>query len=296
MSERDPKGTGTPAPGGGEETDLLGRREDFIKTFFRKGAELTEELLVENQRLRYKLVALEEELTALRRSSAGESTAAIRELARRIQELEEERQSLIGRYSEVEARSRDYEARFHQIEEENERLANLYVASDQLHSTLDLREVLQIILEIVLNFIGAKQFSIHMIDDSTRRLFPVAAEGVSVEAVPEFPLGQGFVGKAVETGTPYLAAQMNPAPSAPLDFGAPLACIPLAMRGTPVGAIVIYRYLVQKKEIVEVDHALFRLLAAHAATAIVGARHATAGGARPLTRAAFAALLAGHAE
>jgi hypothetical protein len=40
-----------------------------------------------------------------------------------------------------------------------------------------------------------------------------------------------------------------------------------------------------------VDHALFRLLAAHAATAILGARHATGAGERPLTRAAFNALL-----
>jgi len=279
--------------GGGEETDLLGRREDFIKTFFRKGAELTEELLEENERLRYKMVALEHELIGLRSSTAGDSATAIRELARRIQQLEEERGNLLKGFSEVEARSRDYEARFRQIEEENERLANLYVASDQLHSTLDLREVLQIILEIVLNFIGAKQFSIHVLDEETRRLFPVAAEGMQASAAPELPLDAGPLGNAMKTGAPYLASEMSPAAGGKVDFASPLAVIPLHLRGLPVGAVVIYRYLVQKKEISDVDHALFRLLAAHAATAIVGARHATAGGTRPMTRAAFTTLLGG---
>jgi len=281
-SESNPKG------GGGEETDLLGRREDFIKTFFRKGAELTEELLEENERLRYKMVALEHELSALRSSNAGDGATAIRELSKRIQQLEEERSNLLKGFSAVEARSRDYEARFRQIEEENERLANLYVASDQLHSTLDLREVLQIILEIVLNFIGAKQFSIHVLDEETKRLFPVAAEGMAVADAPELPLDTAAVAAALRSGTPYLASEMSP--SAPAD-GAPLAVIPLHLRGQAVGAVVIYRYLVQKKEISEVDHALFRLLAAHAATAILGARHATGAGERPLTRAAFNALL-----
>ncbi len=278
---------------GGEETDLIGRREDFIKTFFRKGAELTEELLEENERLRYKMVALEHELAGLRSSSAGDSATAIRELAKRIQQLEEERSNLMKGFSEVQARSRDYEARFRQIEEENERLANLYVASDQLHSTLDLGEVLQIILEIVLNFIGAKQFSIHVVDQETKRLFPVAAEGMRAADAPDFTLDAGAVGRALQSGDPYLS-EISPGAGGAPDFAAPLAVIPLHLRGASVGAVVIYRYLVQKKEISEVDHALFRLLAAHAATAIVGARHTSASGARPMTRAAFAALLGGQ--
>ena len=45
-----------------------------------------------------------------------------------------------------------------EIEEENNNLANLYVASYQLHSTLDSSEVLKVVLEIVINLIGAEIF------------------------------------------------------------------------------------------------------------------------------------------
>jgi nitrate/nitrite-specific signal transduction histidine kinase len=53
----------------------------------------------------------------------------------------------------VEEENRDFAKKYIEVEEENNNLANLYVASYQLHSTLDYEEVLRIVLEIIINLI-----------------------------------------------------------------------------------------------------------------------------------------------
>ena len=70
----------------------------------------------------------------------------------------------------MEDENRQFAERYLEIEEENNNLANLYVASYQLHSTLDLDEVLKIILEIVINLIGAEVFAVYMLDRRGRTL------------------------------------------------------------------------------------------------------------------------------
>src|ERR1700742_2160436 len=145
-----------------QELDLVESKREFIETFFKRGAEFTEELMRENEKLRFRVVQLEEERRA---SVTGgpvvdkPNAAALRELVARIEALEAERENLLSRFSGVERENRDFNDRYHDIERENNNLANLYVASFQLHSTLDLREVTQIILEILLNFVGAKTFA-----------------------------------------------------------------------------------------------------------------------------------------
>src|SRR6185295_15325371 len=95
----------------------------------------------------------------------GSAAGSLRELVARIEALEEERKEILNRFRGVEAQNYDYLSRYHDIERENNNLANLYVASHQLHSTHDLREVTQIILEILLNFVGARTFAILLVDD-----------------------------------------------------------------------------------------------------------------------------------
>src|ERR1044071_4035135 len=96
------------------------RAEKFLE-LFNKGKEFTEELLRENQRLRYKLAATETE-------------GASRE---EVQQLTEENRRIATRFREVEEENKDFAHRYIEIEEQNNNLANLYVASYQLHSTLD---------------------------------------------------------------------------------------------------------------------------------------------------------------
>src|SRR3954451_463005 len=179
MSKPDDK---TPVP---EVPDLQASKREFLETFFKRGAEFTEELMRENERLRYRVVQLEAEVKSIRDDKPGSAQGSLRELVARIEALETERAHLLSRYEGVSTTSFDQTARFHEIERENNNLANLYVASFQLHSTMDLREVTQIILEILLNFVGAKTFAIQLVDDERNKLRTLAAEGIDKAKVPE---------------------------------------------------------------------------------------------------------------
>ena len=52
----------------------------------------------------------------------------------------------------------------------------------------------------------------------------------------------------------------------------PLVCIPLSVGDKTIGAIALYRMLVQKERFTALDHELFTLLGGHAATAILAAQ------------------------
>ena len=60
------------------ELGLVESKREFIETFFKRGAEFTEELMHENERLRFRVVQLEEE-----RRSAGLVGAVVAGQARR---------------------------------------------------------------------------------------------------------------------------------------------------------------------------------------------------------------------
>src|SRR4029077_13830769 len=81
--------------------DLKKERDAFIQQFFRKGAQFTEELLKENERLRDQIGDLERENSKLRAHLASDE--AIRELIRKIEDLEREKQDLVGRSAKAEA-------------------------------------------------------------------------------------------------------------------------------------------------------------------------------------------------
>src|SRR5437868_4235993 len=175
MSKTDDKPTLPEAP------DLAASKREFIETFFKRGAEFTEELMRENEKLRYRVVQLEEERRILVQRgdpTPGSEGRTLRELVARIESLESERAALNKRYEGVARDSQDFSSRYHEIERENNNLANLYVAAYQLHSTMELREVTQIILEILLNFVGAKTFAIQLVDEERGKLRTLAAEGV----------------------------------------------------------------------------------------------------------------------
>ena len=143
------------------------RAEKFLE-IFNKGKEFTEELIRENQRLRYRVASLETE------SVAPEEVSRLRE---QISHLTEENRRIQQRFREVEEENKDFASRYIEIEEQNNNLASLYVASYQLHSTLDFREVIQIVQEIVINLIGAEAFAILLLDEKTNELKAIAYEG-----------------------------------------------------------------------------------------------------------------------
>ncbi len=251
-----------------DDTSLLNKGEEFLQ-IFKKGAEFTSDLLKENERLRYRNVALEEEIKQLAQPQGGGSVApVIDELKSHISRLENEKSQIINRFKEVEAENKDFAQRYVEIEEENNNLANLYIASYQLHSTLNFKEVTQIILEIVINLIGAEQFGILLLDEKTNQLSPIASEGIELNELPTVAVGDGIIGEVAESGQNYIADDLN----RPVDLHNPLVCIPLKIKEHIIGEIVLYKLLQQKSQFADVDYELFTLLAGHAATALFSSR------------------------
>src|SRR5438094_7341067 len=242
------------------------RAEKFLE-LFNKGKEFTEELLRENQRLRYRLAALETE--------HGEATTEeIQRLRAEIQQLTDEYRRMQQRFREVEKENKDFASRYIEIEEQNNNLANLYVASYQLHSTLDFREVIQIVQEIVINLIGAESFAILLLDEKTNELKTIACEGEDVMPGIEgisARLGEGILGEVAKTGESYYINQ-DVEGTGRVTLEKPLAAVPLKIKEHVIGLIAIYKLLQQKDSFSAVDYELFSLLAAHAATAIFSSK------------------------
>jgi GAF domain-containing protein len=176
---------------------------------------------------------------------------------------------MVRRFSEVEAENKDFASRYVEIESENNNLLNIYVASYQLHSTLDFQEVLQIITEIVLNFVGAEVFAIAMLQEKGGPLKVLAAEGIDSGKLGSIGGNGGVVGKVLSTGEPHFVEEI---PAGEIVPDAPPICIPLRIKSEIIGAIMIYRFLQQKTRLAAVDHELFTLLAGHAATAIFASK------------------------
>jgi nitrate/nitrite-specific signal transduction histidine kinase len=267
----------------GSGDDLVAKQKEFIDAFFKKASEFTEELLRENEKLRFRVVQLEEQIAASAR--AIPTPATLKELVERLHTVEQEREALIQRFTAVEAENREYQTRYLQIERENNNLASLYVAVHQLHSTFDLREVLQTIVEIVLNFVGAKIFAVYLLDDESQMLRAVVSEHVERDKVPSWPLGKGTVGGVAATGQPiYGALPRTPDPTR----DEPAICVPLKIQSRVVGAVAIWEFLQQKTELADVDFEIFHLLGVHAASALEAARLAAQSPGEP--RLGFGAL------
>lgn len=248
-----------------EESGYRGKAEEFLQAF-KKGAEFTHELLKENERLRFRVLELE---NALADHSAGSGTDQSTVLMTRIRELEQEKQDILNRIRQIEDENQDFANRYIEIESENNNLANLYIASYQLHSTLDFKEVLQIIMEIVINLIGAEEFALMLLDEKSGDLRAVACEGLDREDIPPVMLGSGLIGQTVQSGESYFAEDME---TYQRDILSPMVCVPLKIKDHVIGVLSIYKLLIQKEKFAQVDYELFTLLAGHAATAIFGAR------------------------
>jgi nitrate/nitrite-specific signal transduction histidine kinase len=249
----------------GDRGNLFAKGEEFL-SLFKRGAEFTKEIIRENERLRNELLRLEDKQQLAARTP--EDWGKLRsELQGRIESLEQEYQTVRERLRQVEEENQQFADRYIEIEEENNNLANLYVASYQLHSTLDLDEVLKIIIEIVINLVGAEVFAVYILDEGTGELGVAASEGVPPSEFPPCQIGAGPIGKALESTEP-VCWQTDRSD----DLEQPIVCIPLSVQNSPIGAIAIYGLLQQKHGFSDLDHELFSVLGGHAATSLFAAR------------------------
>jgi len=243
--------------------DLIKERESFVRTFLKKGVEYTEILLQENRELREELTRLRNENARLRAHVASEE--AIRDLLKTVERLESERNKLIARSSQLEEIEEEHRNRQREIEQEISDLANLYVASFQLHATLSARRVVRHVCDMLGQLVGAHGFAVYLIEG--KKVVPIASEGVDEAEVVEVQLGEGPVGEACLTGI----ARKRGSDLQRKDRSDPIAVLPLMADGRPIGAVEIITLLEQKTDWVSVDEELFQLLGSQAGTALIAA-------------------------
>ncbi len=261
------KGTGRlESKNSDSKKELFSKGKEFLE-IYNKVSSFTEELLHQNELLKKRIEELRAEEKKSREETLGPDDL---EIQKKIEKLKEERNFLLEQYRQKEKETQDFMGRYHEIEMENNNLANLYVASYQLHSTLDIQEVLDIVIEIIINLIGAQAFGILLFHEKQNIFRPVKAEGIELSALPSIGMGEGIIGNVAESGEVYYREQAPDVEE--IDVSHPMVCVPMKIKDHLIGVIVVYKLLQQKERLTKVDYELFTLLAGHAATAIFSAR------------------------
>jgi len=203
-----------------------------------------------------------------RAAEVAEDSMAVRlrQLERQNAELAEESRRLHRRVEELELENREFAEQIVQTEEVNNNLTNLYIASSRLHSVLRRPQVLEIIKEVVINFVGAEKFAL-LLPDGEEGVFSYAAgEGFAGESFPAVAPEEGGLGSVLASGESFFTD--GPVAAGSDDPLAPLAAVPLRIQGETLGVLAIYRLFIQKERFAPVDYQLFSMLAEHAATAL----------------------------
>jgi hypothetical protein len=277
----EPKGRPN-APSDRPPEDLKKERDAFIQQFFKKGAQFTEELLKENQRLREGIATLEHENGRLRTHLASDE--AIRDLLRKIEELEHEKQELLTRSRRAEAVKQGFSSQYAEVETELANFANLYVASSQLHGARSVRGVVRNLKELLAQLLGAAVFAVYLLSEDKKELVAIASEGAKTSDIARVSASEGVLAEGLASGQ-YVFESTRDVSRGTLER--PAAIIPLLVERDVVGIIAIFSTLPQKTEFVNVDMELFRLLGAQAAPALVNARLFTDAGRKVPNVAAF---------
>jgi hypothetical protein len=260
-NESKPGGSDSDAP----PPDLMSERDKFVKTFTR-GSRLTDEFIQEYERLLDRLQDLEAENAALRARIAADR--AVRDLVTKIEKLESEKNELLSRTNRAEAITNQFTARVQEVETEFANLANLYVASNQLHSSLSPRGVTRRIKEVLAQLVGAECYSMYLVNREGTELVPIASEGVPGGKLMPVPVAGTRIGDVQRTGAASVNEEGDPSRGA---LEEPAAIIPLSVDDRVVGVIAIFSTLSQKKRFDAVDFELFKLLGQQAASALVSA-------------------------
>jgi hypothetical protein len=251
---------------------------------------LTKSLLNENEQLRARLAGLGTENAALAEKSrsidalvaanetlrAGEATLRAEKLRfeEAVVQLRKEFAAAGRRYAALEQRLKEAEEESHRfsqdylhVEQQNQNLANLYVASYRLHGTVDRGELMLALQEIVSNLVGSEEMGVFELSEDGNALCLAASLGLDPQRYGELPADRGLIGQALRTGQTYVSG-LEPGGEKSEGEENLTACIPLFVEERPLGVIAIFRLLSHKPQIEDIDRELFELMAAQASVAL----------------------------
>jgi regulator of replication initiation timing len=218
-----------------EGPEHLPATESAVRAYTRSKS-FVEEIMRENERLRYKVFHLQQELAGLPQAGAGRQDDVLSENQQLRRQLDEIR----VRFEELNRENEDFRRRYQEVEHQNENLLNLYVSGYQLHSTLDEGTAIAIISEILLKLVGAEVFGIWLVAPQTGRMELVSVTdecGMLAGGAARLPAERW---EGLRAGEAWYAPAGGDGTS-----GQPLACIPLKLEDRPVGVLAIYKLLEQ---------------------------------------------------
>jgi hypothetical protein len=189
--------------------DLRQRQREFYEEYFRKGVELTQALLTENEDLRSRLASLEEQARRVDQPGAG-------------------------------AHER--------IERDHHDLACLFVTQTQLGRVTEVREAATVITEVLLNFVGAECFALYITNGAARPKPLYVYNGNRADLAEPAPA----VVESASTGVVHIDAIGR----RPITDD-PVVVFPLQTAAGPFGAVAIWSFLRQKRELAPIDRRLF---------------------------------------
>jgi GAF domain-containing protein len=176
---------------------------------------------------------------------------------------------LEARLADVQSDRAELSHRLAEYESQVSRLMNLYVATYQLHATLDPSEVQATIAEIAINLLGAERFVLlFWKTDESGDCEIAISQGMESDKSGLYKEG------SYSGGDPAVDATLSDGVLriGPIAGSDVLACVPLTVQGTTVGALVILKLFDHKASLKPEDRDLLDLIAAHAASALFAAR------------------------
>lgn len=245
--------------------DLKRERDTFIQQFFRRGAQLSEELLSDIEALRAQVRDLEAENARLRSQVASDQ--AIRELLGKIEGLEEEKRKLVAQSLRPPQPGDEFARRFAELEAELASLGTLHIANLQLHAATTPRRAFKSLRELLAQFLGAAQFGVFW-EAEGGAIVPVSVEGLTKREARELVLDETPAGARYARSELWVDGENDPSLG---EVRRPAVVIPMTMSSQRLGAIVIFKTLSQKTQFEPTDFELFKLLSTQAAPAIVHA-------------------------
>jgi GAF domain-containing protein len=231
----------------------------YVRKVQEEAQRLTQDLLNENDKLRGFAASFENENMELRRR--------IEILEGELEHNRKQQVRLQQQLATIEKQSREFADRFVEVEQQSSHLTNLYVATYQLHGTLDRHEVLAVIQEIIINLVGSEEMAVLEVNPEASKLDLIASFGVDPGIYENISLGRSIIGRTALTGDMYLA-EIHPGNEALPEEEHLTVCIPLKLGEAVRGVIAVFRLLPHKPGLEAVDHELFHLLATQAATAL----------------------------
>ena len=258
---------------------------NYVETAQSEFEQYAQNLLRENEKLRAMTAMLESDSRRLHLEviEARQILTHKEEFRKAVQSLEVDRQQMTddlakafkerdaamtqldelkAQMGDVEQESHRYAQEYQRIKNQHNNLFNLYIASYQLHASVERQAVLNSIQEVIINLIGSEEIAIYDMNQRTGRFELASSFGVDSAKLKNFKPGDGPIGARLASGEVFVDGNARGGETKLT------ACVPLKIGDTIIGAILVFRLLDHKESLQPVDHELFELLSVHAANAL----------------------------